>query len=74
MSSFSLYMIGFAVFIGGLAYGAFLLGAPPTYIGVGVIILAGIGLMSATRRTRTRDISPDGAVEQTTTTTTRNDI
>ena len=74
MSSFSLYMIGFVVFIGGLAYGAFLLGAPPTYIGVGVIILAGIGLMSATRRTRTRDISPDGGVERTTTTTTRSDV
>jgi hypothetical protein len=74
MSSFSLYMIGFAVFIGGLAYGAFLLGAPPPFIAVGVVILAGIGLMSATRSTRTRDISPDGAVGETTTTTTRRDI
>ncbi len=74
MSSFSLYIIGFAIFIGGLAYGAFLLGAPPTYIGVGVIIFAGIGLMSATRRTRTRDVSPDGAVGETTTTTTRKDV
>jgi len=74
MSSFSLYMIGFAIFIGGLAYGAFLLGAPQTYILVGVVILAGIGLMSATRSTRTRDVSPDGAVDQTTTTTTRKDI
>lgn len=74
MSSFSIYTIGFAIFIGGLAYGAFLLGAPPTFIGVGVVILAGIGLMSATRRTRTRDISPDGPVEQTTTTTTRSDV
>lgn len=74
MSSFSLYMIGFAVFIGGLAYGAFLLGAPPTYIAVGVVILAGIGIMSATGRTRTRDVSPDGAVGETTTTTTRKDV
>ena len=74
MSSFSLYIIGFAIFIGGLAYGAFLLGAPPTYIGVGVVILAGIGLMSATRSTRTRDVSPDGAVGETTTTTIRRDI
>jgi hypothetical protein len=74
MSSFSLYMIGFAVFIGGLAYGAFLLGALPPFIAVGVVILAGIGLMSATRSTRTRDISPDGAVGETTTTTTRRDI
>ncbi len=74
MSSFSLYIFGFAVFIGGLAYGAFLLGAPPTYIAVGVIILAGFGIMSATRRTRSRDISPDGAVEETRTTTTRTDV
>ena len=74
MSSFSLYMIGFFVFVGGLAYGAFLLGAPPTYIGVGAVILIGIGLMSATNRTRTRDVSPDAPVGETTTTTTRRDI
>jgi uncharacterized membrane protein YiaA len=74
MSSFSLYIFGFAVFICGLAYGAFLLGAPQTYIVVGVIILAGFGIMSAARSTRTRDISPDGAVDETTTTTTRKDV
>ncbi len=74
MSTFSLYMFGFAVFVGGLAYGAFLLGAPPVYIGVGVVILAGFGIMSATGRTRTRDISPDGGVEETRTTTTRKDV
>lgn len=74
MSSFSLYMIGFFVFVGGLAYGAFLLGAPPTYIAVGAVILVGIGLMSATNRTRTRDLSPDAAVAETTTTTTRREI
>tara|TARA_R110000824_G_scaffold209007_2_gene394824 strand:+ start:1932 stop:2135 length:204 start_codon:yes stop_codon:yes gene_type:complete len=67
-------MIGFAVFIGGLAYGAFILGAPQTYIIVGVVILAGIGLMSATRSTRTRDVSPEGAAGETTTTTTRRDL
>lgn len=74
MSSFSLYMIGFFVFVGGLAYGAFLLGAPPTYIAVGAVILIGIGLMSATNRTRTRDVSPDAPVGETTTTTTRREI
>tara|TARA_R110001599_G_scaffold261690_2_gene462108 strand:- start:232 stop:435 length:204 start_codon:yes stop_codon:yes gene_type:complete len=67
-------MMGFFVFVGGLAYGAFLLGAPPTYIAVGAVILIGIGLMSATNRTRTRDVSPDAPVGETTTTTTRREI
>jgi hypothetical protein len=57
MSSFATYLIGFLILIGGLALAAYLLNAPPVWIGVGVIILVGIGVLSATRRTKMRDPS-----------------
>lgn len=55
MSSFGTYIIGFIVLIAGLAIAAWLLGAPPTWIVVGVIVLLGIGIISATSRTKPRD-------------------
>ena len=55
MSSFGTYIIGFIVLIAGLAIAAWLLGAPPTWILVGVIVLLGIGIISATSRTKPRD-------------------
>ncbi len=55
MSSFGTYIIGFIVLIIGLAIAAFLLGAPQTWIIVGVIVLLGIGIISATSRTKPRD-------------------
>ncbi len=55
MSSFSTYLIGFIVLIIGLAVGAYLVGAPPLWIGVGAIVLIGIGILSGTSRTKTKD-------------------
>lgn len=55
MSSFSTYLIGFIVLIIGLAVGAYLVGAPPLWIGVGAIILIGIGILSGTSHTKTKD-------------------
>ena len=55
MSSFGIYLIGFIVFILGVAIGAYLLGAPPMWIGVGVIILIGIGILNGVSRTRRPD-------------------
>lgn len=55
MSSFGTYIIGFIVLIAGLAIAAFLLGVPPTWIVVGVIVLLGVGIISATSRTKPRD-------------------
>jgi hypothetical protein len=55
MSSFGTYMIGFALVIVGLAIGAYLLNVPPTWIGVGVVVMVGIGVLSATTRTRPKD-------------------
>jgi hypothetical protein len=55
MSSFGTYIIGFLVLIAGLATAAYLLGAPPVWILVGVIVLLGIAIISATSRTKPRD-------------------
>jgi len=52
MSSFQIYLFGFIVLVIGLGAAAFLLGAPPVWIAVGVVILLGIGIMAATNRTR----------------------
>lgn len=55
MSSFQTYLIGFVVLVVGLSIAAHLLGAPPMWIAVGVIVLLGIGIISATNRTKPRD-------------------
>ena len=41
MSAFWLYVLGFFVLLGGLAYGAFLLNVPDNWIGVGALVLLG---------------------------------
>jgi hypothetical protein len=58
MSAFSTYLIGFLVLIIGLAIAASLLGVPTTWIVVGVIVLVGIGIISATSRTKPKDPQP----------------
>ena len=55
MSSFALYVAGFVVLLGGLAYGAFLLHVPHAWIGVGARVLVGFGIMTAVSRTKQRD-------------------
>ena len=57
-SSFNVYLIGFIVVVIGLAIGANLLGAPPMWIGVGVIILIGIGILSAVKKTQAKTPPP----------------
>lgn len=57
MSSFGTYLIGFVILIVGLAFAAYLLNVPSTWIAVGVIVLVGIGILSATNRTKMRDPS-----------------
>jgi hypothetical protein len=55
MSSFSTYLLGFFILVIGLAIGAYLLGAPPMWIGVGAIVAIGLGILMATSRTKPRD-------------------
>ena len=53
-SNFGLYLLGFVLLIAGVSYGAYRLGVPLVWIGVIVLILAGIGVMSAIKRTQGR--------------------
>ncbi|MEO6778558.1 MAG: hypothetical protein ABI194_03825 [Gemmatimonadaceae bacterium] len=55
MSAFSTYLIGYFVVIIGLAIGAYLLNVPTMWIAVGVIVMVGIGILTATSRTRQKD-------------------
>ena len=55
--SFGLYMVGFIVLIVGLALGAYLLHVPAMWIGVGVIVLVGIGILTGVTSTRRPDPS-----------------
>ena len=50
--SFALYMVGFLIFLAGLAWGASVAGVPTIYIGIGAMILLGIGIISGASRTR----------------------
>lgn len=59
MSTFSLYLIGFLVFTAGLAIGAYLIGVPGLWIGVGVIVLIGLGILTGVGKTRTKDVSTE---------------
>ena len=53
--SFALYMLGFLIVIVGLAWGAMVAGVPQIYIMIGAVILLGIGIVSAVKRTRPKD-------------------
>lgn len=55
MSSFTTYIIGFIILVLGLAMAAYLLNLPGLWIAVGVIVLLGIGVITATSRTKMKD-------------------
>ena len=55
MSSFSTYLIGFIILIIGLALAAFYLNVPVIWIGIGVVVLIGIGVLRATKSEKPRD-------------------
>ncbi|MEX2152366.1 MAG: hypothetical protein WD825_03455 [Gemmatimonadaceae bacterium] len=55
MSSFTTYVIGFIILVLGLGIAAFLLDVPPVWITVGVIVALGIGVITATSRTKMKD-------------------
>ncbi|MGA3203408.1 MAG: hypothetical protein ABSF12_13065 [Bryobacteraceae bacterium] len=55
--SFAIYLLGYLVLIIGLGIGAHMMHMPDRWIGVGVLILAGLGILSGVARTRQRDAS-----------------
>ena len=59
MSNLAIFIIGFSILIAGLAYGANMAGMSPQWIGVGVAVLAGIGVVLGVTKTRTKEASHD---------------
>lgn len=53
--SFGIYATGFAVVIGGLIYGAYLLHVPAHWIAVGAVVLLGVGILKGVTTTRQKD-------------------
>ena len=59
MSNFAIYMIGAGIVTGGLAWAAYLMGAPPNWIGIAALVCLGIALLSAVTKTRYKEASPE---------------
>jgi len=55
--SYTLYVVGFLIVIGGLIYGAFLLHIPTQWIVVGSVVLIGIAILTGVKATRQKDAS-----------------
>lgn len=53
--TFAIYILGFVVLIGGLAYGASMAGLSIQWIVVGVLVLLGLGIAMGATRTRQKD-------------------
>lgn len=51
---FFVYMIGFLILIGGLAWAAITAGAPQLYVTIGAVILLGLGIVTGVSRTSSR--------------------
>ena len=55
--SFGMYMVGFIILVIGLAVGANMMGVAPQWIGVGVLIMVGLGILLGVTSTRQKDPS-----------------
>ena len=53
-----IYLLGYLIFIGGAAFGAYMLHTPPKWIGVGVLCLLGIAIVHGVTATRQKDPAP----------------
>jgi hypothetical protein len=60
MSSFATYLTGFVIVVIGLAIAAYLLNVPGMWILVGIVVLLGLGILTATSRTKPRDPPTSG--------------
>jgi hypothetical protein len=55
--SFALYLLGFVIFVAGVAWGLSVAGVPQLYIAIAVVILVGLGIFTGVSRTRAKDPS-----------------
>ncbi len=53
--SFALYLVGFAVLIGGVAWGLIMAGVPQVWVIVASVILLGLGIVMGVSKTRMKD-------------------
>jgi hypothetical protein len=53
--SFGLYLVGFVIFIGGVAWAMTRAGVSPVWIAITALILFGIGMVTGVGRTRAKD-------------------
>ncbi|MBW3534334.1 MAG: hypothetical protein KY453_03805 [Gemmatimonadetes bacterium] len=57
MSKFALYLIGYVIFVAGVGLAMNLLGIPPMWIGVTVLILVGLGIAGGANKTKQDDVT-----------------
>jgi len=55
--SFTLYVIGFLIFIGGVAWALVTAGVRPLYVLIACVIMLGIGILTGVTQTRSKDRS-----------------
>jgi hypothetical protein len=55
--SFVIYVVGFLVLIGGVAWALITAGVRPLYVVITCVIMLGIGILTGVTRTRSRDRS-----------------
>ena len=55
--SFALYLLGFAIFIDGVAWALIIVGVPQFYEIIACVILLGLGILTGVTRTRGKDPS-----------------
>ena len=55
--SFALYVIGFVIVIGGVAWGMIAAGISLLWVMIACVILLGIGIVTGVSRTRSKDPS-----------------
>ncbi|MEP7366323.1 MAG: hypothetical protein ABI972_23945 [Acidobacteriota bacterium] len=53
--SFGIFILGYAILIGGLAWGASLMHVPGQWTAVGAVILVGVGIVTGVKATRQKD-------------------
>ena len=55
--SFLIYLVGFAILIGGVAWALITAGVPQLYVAIASVILLGVGIVTGVARTRGKDPS-----------------
>lgn len=55
--SYTLYIVGFLIVIGGLIYGAVLMHVPTQWIVVGSVVMLGLAILTGVKAARQKDSS-----------------